>query len=89
MQQPGAELVCGGLPPDTGPLSRGYYLEPTVFSGVANDWRIAREEVFGPVLVVIPWDDEQEVIQMANDSHYGLAAFIYTHDILKGLRLAQ
>jgi betaine-aldehyde dehydrogenase len=89
LKQPQAELVSGGLPPDTGPLSEGYYLEPTVFSGVSNDWRIAREEVFGPVLVVIPWEDEQEVIQMANDSHYGLAAFIYTHDISKGLRMAH
>lgn len=89
MKQPGAKVLTGGLPPQTGPLSQGYFLEPTVFSDVSNDWRIAREEVFGPVLVVIPWEDEQEVIQMANDSHYGLAAFIYTHNISKGLKMAH
>ena len=89
MKQSGANVVAGGLPPQTGPLSQGYYLEPTVFSGVSNDWRIAREEVFGPVLVVLPWEDEQKVIQMANDSHYGLAAFIYTHNISKGLKMAH
>lgn len=89
MKQLGANVLTGGLPPQTGPLSQGYFLEPTVFSGVSNDWRIAREEVFGPVLVVIPWEDEQEVIQMANDSHYGLAAFIYTHNISKGLKMAH
>jgi betaine-aldehyde dehydrogenase len=89
MQQSGAMVVNGGLPPQSGPLSEGYYLEPTVFLGVTNDWRIAREEVFGPVLVVIPWEDEQEVIRMANDSHYGLAAFVYTRDISKGLKMAH
>lgn len=89
MKQPNVKLLTGGLPPDTGPLSQGFFLEPTIFSGVSNDWRIAREEVFGPVLVVIPWEDEQEVIKMANDSHYGLAAFIYTHDISKALRAAH
>ena len=89
IKQSDVELVYGGLPPQSGPLSEGYFLEPTVFSGGSNDWRLAREEVFGPVLVVIPWGDEEEVVRMANDSHYGLAAFIYTHDISKGLRMAH
>ena len=86
---PGAKTVCGGLPPQTGPLSEGYFVEPTVFVGVRNDWRIVREEVFGPVLVAIPWKEEAEAIRMANDSHYGLAAFIYTHDLSKALRTAH
>ena len=64
-------------------------MEPTVFAGVENDWRMAREEIFGPVLVAIPWTDEEEAIRMANDSHYGLAAYIYTHDIAKALRTAH
>lgn len=89
MGQEGARLVMGGLPPSEGPLTEGYYLEPTIFTHVRNEWRIAREEIFGPVLVAIPWEKEEEAIRMANDSHYGLAAFIWTHDIGKGLRTAH
>ena len=69
-----ARVVIGGLPPKEGPLSEGYYTIPTIFANVANDWRLAREEIFGPVLVAIPWTDETDAIRMANDSHYGLAA---------------
>lgn len=89
LNHPGAKTLCGGLPPQTGPLAEGYFVEPTVFVGVKNDWRIVREEVFGPVLVAIPWKEETEAIRMANDSHYGLAAFIYTHDLSKALRAAH
>jgi betaine-aldehyde dehydrogenase len=89
LKQPGAKALCGGLPPKMPPFSEGYFVEPTVFTGVKNEWRIAREEVFGPVLVAIPWKEEAEAIRMANDSHYGLAAFIYTHDISKSLRTAH
>jgi betaine-aldehyde dehydrogenase len=84
-----ANLVFGGLPPKTGPLSEGYYTIPTVFADRSNDWRLAREEIFGPVLVAIRWSDEAEAIRMANDSHYGLAAYIWTHDIGAGLRTAH
>ena len=85
----GAVTHCGGIPPAEGPLAEGYFVEPTVISGVENDWRIMREEVFGPVLVAIPWKEEADAIRMANDSHYGLAAFIYTHDVSKALRTAH
>ena len=58
LRQTEARLVCGGLPPREGPLARGYFVEPTIFADMRNDWRIAREEIFGPVLVAIPWEDE-------------------------------
>jgi betaine-aldehyde dehydrogenase len=84
-----ARLVFGGLPPKEGPLSEGYFAIPTVFADTSNDWRLAREEIFGPVLVAIPWRDEDDAIRMANDSHYGLAAYVWTHEIGSGLRAAH
>jgi acyl-CoA reductase-like NAD-dependent aldehyde dehydrogenase len=82
-------LVLGGLPPVTGPLAQGYFVQPTVFADVRNDWRIAREEIFGPVMVAIPWEDERDAVRMANDTHYGLAAYVWTHDIGKALTTAH
>ncbi|MEK6207190.1 MAG: aldehyde dehydrogenase family protein [Chloroflexota bacterium] len=85
----GARTVIGGPPPKEGPLAEGYYVEPTVFANVRNDWRIAREEIFGPVLVAIPWDDPADAVRMANDTHYGLAAYVWCKDITRALRTAH
>jgi acyl-CoA reductase-like NAD-dependent aldehyde dehydrogenase len=84
-----ARLVFGGLPPKEGPLSAGYFAIPTVFADTSNDWRLAREEIFGPVLVAIPWHEEEGAIRMANESHYGLAAYVWTHEIGSALRAAH
>lgn len=85
--QPGAKLVLGGLPDRS--QDAGYFLSPTIFGQASNSWRLAREEIFGPVLVAIPWEDEADVIQMANETHYGLAAYIWTHDLGKALRASR
>ncbi len=89
LKHPQARRIMGGLPPTSGPLSEGYFALPTVFADVSNDWRLAREEIFGPVLVAIPWRDEADVIRMANQSHYGLAAYVWSHEIGVALRCAH
>jgi aldehyde dehydrogenase (NAD+) len=71
------------------PGLEGFYMGPTIFAGVDNAWRIAREEIFGPVLVAIPWRERDEVIRMANDSHYGLAAYIWTQNMKDALDTAH
>ena len=82
----GAKLILGG---DRPPLKKGYYLNPTVFDQVDNRMKIAREEIFGPVLAVIPFSDFSEVIEKANETFYGLAAGIWTADMKKAYRAAR
>jgi aldehyde dehydrogenase (NAD+) len=74
--QEGAKLVCGGPGRPDG-LTRGYYTKPTVFSNVRNDMVIAREEIFGPVLCILPYDTEEEAIRIANDTPYGLSSYVF------------
>ena len=84
----GARLVLGGTGRPDG-FNRGWYLRPTIFADVNNTMRIAREEVFGPVLAMIPFKDEAEAIKIANDTPYGLAAYIQTGDKQKAQRVAR
>jgi aldehyde dehydrogenase (NAD+) len=83
----GARLVCGGGRPAH--LDRGYFVEPTLFADVRNDMRIAQEEIFGPVLVAIPYKDDEDAARIANDSIYGLSGSIYSADQQRALRLAR
>lgn len=85
----GARLVVGGEAPEDPALAGGAYLMPAVFDGVSNDMRIAREEIFGPVVSVIPFDSEAEAIRLANATPYGLSGSIWTRDIGKALRTAK
>jgi aldehyde dehydrogenase (NAD+) len=86
-QSEGAKLVAGGGRPATQPL--GWFVEPTVFADVTNSMRIAREEIFGPVVAVLPYEDEDEAIAMANDSDYGLGGAVYSADPHHALAVAR
>ncbi len=84
----GARLICGGAGKPEG-LEVGYFVKPTVFSGVTNDMMIAREEVFGPVLCILGYEDESQAIQIANDTIYGLSAGVWSADIEKARSVAR
>ncbi|MEW5978178.1 MAG: aldehyde dehydrogenase family protein [Acidobacteriota bacterium] len=82
----GARLLCGGHRLDKGPLAKGFFHEPTIFGDVSPKMRIAQEEIFGPVVVVIPTDSLEEAIEIANSVKYGLSSSIYTQDVNKAFR---
>ncbi|MQY37974.1 Betaine aldehyde dehydrogenase [Streptomyces sp. RB17] len=82
----GASVVVGGERP---PLDRGFYVVPTLLADCANDMRVAREEIFGPVVVVIPFDEEDEGVALANDSEYGLIDYVWSGDVARAFRVAR
>ncbi|MDD5702320.1 MAG: aldehyde dehydrogenase family protein [Dehalococcoidales bacterium] len=85
----GAALLLGGKRPADPPLNKGYFIMPTVFSNVTQNMKIAREEIFGPVAVIIKFSSEDEVIDLVNDTTFGLAASVWTKDSAKGIRFAN
>jgi aldehyde dehydrogenase (NAD+) len=84
----GANLVAGGVGRPAG-LDRGWYVKPTVFSNVSNDMTIAREEIFGPVLSIIPYEDEDDAVRIANDTPYGLSGYVTSSDLERARRVAS
>jgi aldehyde dehydrogenase (NAD+) len=82
----GAKVIIGGPGRPEG-LERGYYIRPTIFSNVRNDMTIAREEIFGPVLCILPYDSEDQAVQIANDTPYGLAAYVWSKDNMHARRI--
>ncbi|QAV27708.1 5-carboxymethyl-2-hydroxymuconate semialdehyde dehydrogenase [Neobacillus thermocopriae] len=83
----GGQILTGGKRPEG--LEKGYYLEPTIITGLNRNCRVVREEIFGPVVTVMPFDEEEEVIAQANDTHYGLSASIWTNDLRRAHRVAS
>ncbi|MGH9354005.1 MAG: aldehyde dehydrogenase family protein [Terriglobia bacterium] len=84
----GAELIAGGPGRPEG-ISKGYYVKPTVFGSVRNDMAIAREEIFGPVLSIIPYEDEDDAVRLANDTVYGLSGYVTSPDVERARRVAK
>ena len=85
----GAEVLCGGHRLTEGDLGKGHFFAPTVLNKVTPEMLIYREETFGPIAAIIPFDDEDDLLSMANDTHYGLAAYIYSQNLTQAMRLFE
>ncbi len=88
-KQEGAQIACGGAPYVEGDCAKGCFMQPTLITNVTNDMRVAQEEIFGPVAVVIKFKTEEEVIAMANDSQYGLGGAVWTKDLNRAIRVSR
>ena len=84
----GAKIIAGGTGRPQG-LTKGYFVRPTIFSSVRNDMTIAREEIFGPVLCILPYETEEQAVQIANDTPYGLAAYVWSQNNIRARRVAS
>ena len=85
----GATFALGGGAPEGGPFEKGFWIEPTIVTGVTNDMQIAREEIFGPVLCVLRYTDEADAIRQANDSMYGLTAGVWSSDYERAIEVGD
>jgi aminomuconate-semialdehyde/2-hydroxymuconate-6-semialdehyde dehydrogenase len=89
-REEGATVVAGGGVPELGnPLDQGFYIQPTIYTGLAESARCVKEEIFGPVCHIAPFEEDEEAVAMANDTKYGLAASIWTTNLKRGHRVAQ
>jgi betaine-aldehyde dehydrogenase len=87
-KQDGARLLSGGKRPSDPYLAKGFYVEPTVFADVTMDMRVAKEEIFGPVLSILKWSDEEKMLAQVNQVEYGLTCSIWTNDLVTAHRMA-
>ena len=85
----GAECLTGGAPPDNDELRKGLFIAPTIFDRVTPEMRIAKEEIFGPVMSIMPWSNEEEMLGAVNGLEYGLTAAIATNDLAKAMETAE
>jgi acyl-CoA reductase-like NAD-dependent aldehyde dehydrogenase len=83
----GGQLLCGGARPQGPVYDKGYFYQPTIFEGLANTAQMCREEIFGPVLALLPWSDEADLVAQCNDNIYGLACGVWSRDYKAALRL--
>ena len=88
-KEDGAECVLGGGKPDDPALGGGWFVQPTIYTGVSNSMRIAQEEIFGPVLSVIPFKDDNHAVEIANDVVYGLASGLWTQSIRRAIGISK